>query len=110
MDIWTYSVVDVGRQTDLTGFDVEAVDGSIGKIDEATYETGQSCIVVDTGFWIFGKKRMLPAGVVDRIDLDDRKVYVNRTKDQIKDAPDWDPDNWRSDKYRRSVGDYYGRF
>ena len=44
------------------------------------------------------------------IDLDDRKVYVNRTKDQIKDAPDWDPDNWRSDKYRRSVGDYYGRF
>jgi len=109
MDMWTYSVVDLGRQVDLTGFEVEAVDGSIGKIDEATYETGQSCVVVDTGFWIFGKKRMLPAGVIDRIDLDDRKVYVNRTKDQIKDAPDWDPDDWRSDKYRQRVGDYYGR-
>jgi hypothetical protein len=30
---------------------------------------------------------MLPAGLVERIDATEKKVYVDRTKDQIKDAP-----------------------
>ena len=27
-------------------------------------------LVVDTGFWIFGKKRLIPAGVVTHVDPD----------------------------------------
>jgi hypothetical protein len=94
---------------DLTGFDVEATDGKIGKVDEATYEADASTLVVDTGFWIFGKKRMIPAGVVESIDADDKTVVVQMTKDQIKQAPDYDPDRYRSDaqSYRRELGDYY---
>ena len=65
---------------------VEATDGHIGKVDEASYEAGSSCVVVDTGFWIFGK-RMLPAGVIERIDPEGRKLYVSLTKDDIKEAP-----------------------
>jgi hypothetical protein len=53
---------------------------------------------------------MLPAGVVSRIDTEDRRIYVNRTKDQIKDAPDWDADRWRDAAYRTAHSDYYGRF
>jgi hypothetical protein len=110
MTLWNYRAPDAtDRRVDLTGYDVRARDGDIGKIDEATYETGASYLVVDTGFWIFGKKRMLPAGVVERIDTDERVVHVNRTKDQIKSAPDWDPDAYRSDEsYRTSHGTYYG--
>ena len=78
--------------TDVTGFDVEATDGSIGKVDKATYKTGGSYLVVDTGWWIFGKKRMVPAGVVERVDLDARKVYLRVSKDDVKNAPDYDPD------------------
>ena len=48
----------------LVGYDVEATDGHIGKIDEASTETDRNYLVVDTGFWIFGKKRLVPAGVV----------------------------------------------
>jgi hypothetical protein len=44
----------------------EASDGGIGKIDEATYAAAARCIVVDTGPWIFGKKRVLHARVIDR--------------------------------------------
>ena len=83
---------------DLTGFDVEAADGHIGKVDEATYENGSSCLVVDTGFWIFGKKRMIPAGVVERLDPEARKVFVSLTKDQIKNAPDYDEGRHRDDE------------
>ncbi|HXV33745.1 MAG TPA: PRC-barrel domain-containing protein [Gaiellaceae bacterium] len=112
-DIWTYREaavlgVDVARGVDIAGFGVEAVDGGIGKVDEATYDVGTSYIVVDTGPWIFGKKVLLPAGVVERIDLDEEKVYVNRTKDQIKDSPEFDEASYRDEGYRTAVGSYYG--
>ena len=46
----------------LVGYEVEAADGGIGKVDGATNEVGSSYIVVDTGPWIFGKKVLcLPA-------------------------------------------------
>jgi hypothetical protein len=107
-ELWIYRE-ETWATTDLSGFDVEAADGGIGKIDEATYEIGSSYIVVDTGPWIFGKKVLLPAGVIDRIDHDDRRVYVNRTKDEIKNAPEFDENRYRDDAYRSELGGYYGQ-
>jgi hypothetical protein len=113
VDVWTYRDraqlgADLTRDFDLTGYGVEALDGSIGKADEATYEVGSSYIVVDTGPWIFGKKVMLPAGVIQRVDEDDEKIYVNRTKDQIKSAPEFDDSFVRDEEYRGRLGSYYG--
>jgi len=107
VDIWTYreQTWTAGK---LTGYGVEAADGSIGKIDEASYDVGAGYIVVDTGPWILGKKVMLPAGVIDRVDRDEEKVYVNRTKEQIKNAPEFDPDRSRDETYRSGLGSYYG--
>lgn len=39
---------------------------------------------------IFGKKVILPPGVISDIDTDEEKVYVYRTKDEIKNAPELD--------------------
>jgi hypothetical protein len=64
--------------------------------------------VVDTGFWIFGKKRMIPAGVISRVDHDDRQVYVALTKDQIKQAPDFEEARREQEAYRKELADYYG--
>jgi len=105
-DLWTYPE-SVGR-LDLTGFDVDAADGSIGKVDEATQEVGESYLVVDTGPWILGKKVLLPAGLVERVDRDEEKIWVDRTKDEIEQAPEFDKDTYGSADYRSSVGGYYG--
>jgi hypothetical protein len=95
--------------TDLSGFSVEAVDGGIGKIDEATNEVGGSYVIVDTGPWIFGKKVMLPAGVINDVDLDSETVFIDRTKEQVKNAPQFDPSSYRDDEnYRNELGGYYG--
>jgi hypothetical protein len=102
-ELWTYPET-VGR-LDVTGFEVEAADGSIGKVDESTNETGGSYLVVDTGVWIFGKKVILPAGLVERVDRDQEKLYIAPTKDEIKDAPEFDDD--ASEDYRSAVNDYY---
>jgi hypothetical protein len=111
-DVWTYrDQSSLGANlatTDITGFEVEALDGSIGKVDDATYEVGSSYTVVDTGPWIFGKKVMLPAGVIQRIDEAEEKVFVNRTKDEIKNAPEFDPSMISDDAYRGQLGSYYG--
>jgi hypothetical protein len=106
-DVWTYRDETVG-DIDLTGYSVEAVDGGIGKIDEATYDVGASYVVVDTGPWIFGKKVMLPAGVIDRIDTESETVYVAVTKDDIKNSPEFDEDAVVDDEDRRErLGTYY---
>jgi hypothetical protein len=106
-EMWTFTPSNTG--VDMTGFKVEARDGSIGKVDEATYDTGGSFIVVDTGPWIFGKKVLLPAGVVKDVDLDSETASVDLTKDQIKDAPQFDEDTYRDESYRSEVGSYYDR-
>jgi hypothetical protein len=113
MDPWTFgdeSTIGVdATRMDLSGFSVEATDGSIGKVDEATYGTSGNYIVVDNGPWIFGKKVLLPAGVVQRVDLDSETVFVKRTKDEITNAPEFDEVTYRDDAYRSQVGDYYYR-
>jgi len=94
--------------TNLTGYSIEALDGSIGKVDEATQDVGSSYLIVDTGPWIFGKKVMLPAGVVLRVDPESETVFVSRTKDEIKNAPEFDEDFATNDEYRNRLGEYYG--
>jgi hypothetical protein len=108
---WEYRT-DTGLASagmDLTGYTIAAADGDIGKVDSATYETGASYLIVDTGPWIFGRKVMLPAGVVERIDTVDEKVYVDRTKDQIKAAPEYDPTLAEDRSYRERLGGYLRR-
>ena len=111
-NVWTYRKTispDVTR--DVVGFDVEATDGHIGKVDEASTETSRHYMVVDTGFWIFGKKRLVPAGVVSQIDYPGRNLFVSMTKDQIKDAPDYDEHMRPEDEaYYDKYATYYGRY
>ena len=51
-DPWSYrekSGMTAQGGVNLVGHNVEATDGGIGKVDEATNEVGSSYIVVDTG-------------------------------------------------------------
>jgi hypothetical protein len=104
--MWGYPDEAAARR-DLTWCSIEALDGGIGKVDNANNETGASWLIVDTGPWIFGKTVMLPAGVVDRINSDTQVVHVNRTKDEIKDAPEL-VELYQDQTYRDSLGGYYG--
>jgi hypothetical protein len=63
---------------------------------------------VDTGFWIFGKKRLIP-GLVSTVDHDANTVHVNMTKEQIKSAPDYERADW-DDECRLRYSDYYDTY
>lgn len=111
-EIWDYrSTSGHIAGTDLVGFHVEATDGHIGKIDKHSEDVGASFLVVDTGPWIFGKHVLLPAGTVVRVERDDKKVYIDRTKDEIKNGPEFDPGAHDTDTgYKERYGSYYGPF
>ena len=122
-DLWTYRGDIQPHAEGHDGFHVDAADGHIGTIDEATHDVGDSYIVVDTGFWIFGTRRVVPASAIIEVDLANRRVTLSLTKDQIKSAPDFDappserpadliddPDEQPAGIDRGMLSDYYGQF
>lgn len=102
--IWAF-VGDV-TERQLDGFEVRASDGSIGTVDKATYEVDASYIVVDTGPWIFGKRVLLPAGVIQRVERDAGIVHVGRSREEIRSAPEFQGGSV-TDAYRDRLGRYY---
>jgi hypothetical protein len=111
IEIWTYrSDIGLLEDVDLTGFEVEATDGKVGTIVDAAYELGSSWLVVDTGPWIFGRKVLLPAGTVESIDPEARTVQVDRSREDIKNAPEHDPSGYADQEYRLALADHYARF
>ncbi|MER7823013.1 MULTISPECIES: PRC-barrel domain-containing protein [unclassified Streptomyces] len=109
-NVWAYRVtVDRITDVDLSGYKVEAADGSIGKVDKHSDEAGSAYLVVDTGPWIFGKEVLLPAGTVTGIDVEEKRIQVGLTKEQVKDAPEFIRDqHLESTDYRQLLGGYYG--
>jgi hypothetical protein len=105
--LWNYDPTMTFPDTELVGFDVEATDGSIGKVDQASRDVDDAWVIVDTGFWIFGTRRVLPARLIRQINPGLQKVFLSVSTEQVKDAPDVDPD-WTTDPASRArVGDYY---
>lgn len=113
LTVWKFRESSGFDGSSLIGFAVEAIDGKVGTIDEASIDTDSSHLVVDTGFWIFGTRRLIPAGVVAYVDPEARSVAISLTKAQVKDAPDWDhahaadhsDQTWR-DRYASYYGPY----
>jgi hypothetical protein len=120
-EIWIVSAEVVGgrpggksgntdRMPDITGFEVSARDGDIGKVEEVVQgPDGRTYLVVDTGFWIFEKKRMVPAGIIDTIDVDNRRVNARVTKDDIRKAPDYEAQQRDDDSVRSAHEAHYGQ-
>jgi len=106
VELWAYADPAMGA-LDLRGYSVEARDGGIGKVDRVSDELDARYIVVDTGPWILGKKVLLPAGVIGRIDPDTETVFVSRTKAEVQNAPPFDESTQPGRLYRTELGDYY---
>jgi hypothetical protein len=104
-DIWTFGDQEL-KGLDLTGYEVEATDGPIGKIDMATHDVGNSYIVVDTGVWkARGSRVVIPAGAIQRQGAG--KVYLNRSKRDIENAPPFDGKGGFDAPERAMLDSYY---
>lgn len=77
---------------DFKGMSVYAQGNNekIGTVDDAVVDAEGKFryLVVDLGFWIFGKKVLLPIGRAN-IDSGADRVYVTLTKEQAEDLPEY---------------------
>ncbi len=107
-ELWNYPAAMSPAALDLVDYEVEARDGSIGTVDAATNAVDVAHLVVDTGKWIFGRKVVIPAGLVTEVDEAGHKVWVDLTKDQIKASPELDETHTEDVDFRGTLGSYYG--
>lgn len=78
---------------EIKHFDVYAQNDKVGSIDDVLVDSQDGRFryyIVDTGFWIFGKKVLLPMGL-GKIDTNEKRIYVNSlTKEQVEHLPNFD--------------------
>lgn len=97
---------------EVTNYHIVAKDGAIGHIEDFIADDDDWSVryfVVDTRNWLPGKKVILAAEWILKTDWMSNTVSVDMTQEQIKNAPEYDPDKPVNREYEVRLYDYYGR-
>ncbi|MGL5078792.1 MAG: DUF2382 domain-containing protein [Waterburya sp.] len=101
---------DIFNGEDIKGFSVyDYTNDKIGSVyDIIVDETGRfRYLVIDTGFWIFGKKVLLPVGRAS-VDYSKHRIYAQGlTKEQAESLPKYDEDMTIDYDYEEQVRGVY---
>jgi uncharacterized protein (TIGR02271 family) len=97
---------------DIKGYDVYAANGDdkIGHVDDALVDESSyfRYLVLDTGFWVFGKRVLIPIGRC-RVDNDRNRIYAMglETKEQAERLPEYHEDTIIDRNYEQNVRSIY---
>lgn len=101
---------DIFGGDDIKGYDVyaETNDKVGGVYDVLVDESGRfRYFVIDTGFWVFGKKVLLPVGRA-RIDYDKHRIFATgMTKEQAENLPEYNENMIVDYDYEERVRNVY---
>ena len=92
--MWTFGDIapDGAEHADIEGFTVRAGDDEVGRVVQATFEPGSSCVVIETGLRFLGHRVVVPASFFTAVDVDRETLGVSLTEQQVSDAPTLDAD------------------
>jgi hypothetical protein len=107
--------IDIG--VEVTGYHIKATDGSGGHAEASVMDDegdlhGLSVfryLVVDTRNWLPSRQVRVAPCWAESIRWDERKVRVDLSQQQIKDAPEYHPDIPINRRFAEILFDYYGR-
>ena len=97
--------------SDVSGYDIEATDGEIGDVKDFIIEDKTWAIrylIVDTGGWLPGKKVLIAPQWIERVSWEDSKVFVNLSRDEIEQSPEF-TDGILSRDYEAGLYKHYNR-
>jgi sporulation protein YlmC with PRC-barrel domain len=98
---------------DIRGWDVVDRDGEeLGKVSDLFIDEGERRTrfldVKSGGFLGFGARDILvPSEAVALLDVDDKKVRLDQTREYAAGSPEYDPDTV-DDRYWEGIYAYYG--
>lgn len=97
---------------EVRGYHIEAADGEFGHVDDFIVDDEDWAIrfiVVKTGGWLFGRKTLIQPQWIEGISWNESKMFVNLTREQIEDSPEYDESAPISREYEESLRRHYGR-
>jgi hypothetical protein len=107
-ELWAFRDQAVAR-VDLTGFELQALDGSLGTVAHSVEGSGGGYLVVDPGAAMpLGRQVLVPVGLVEKVDVDQRRVSVRADREQIRNAPVYEPSEPFDERRRSGMDEYYG--
>lgn len=96
---------------DTQGYTIEATDDGIGHVDDFLVDDQSwhiRYLLIDTGNWLPGRKVLISPRWVNSVDWSEGRVYVNVSKAQVKQSPEYDPAQPLEQTYERDLHRYYG--
>lgn len=101
----------LSRASELKGFQLEARDGTIGRVKDLLFDDETwtiRYIVADTGGWLTGRRVLLSPRSVKPGAVDQHRLPVDLTRAQIERSPGIEEDQPVSEQYQRDLHAYYG--
>lgn len=101
------------RNEDIREYTVRAGSGEeIGKVEELLIDEEEGkvrlLIVASGGFLGIGKdKTFIPVDAVKSINENDREVFIDRSREQIAGAPEYDPELAEKSSFYEDVYGHY---
>jgi hypothetical protein len=97
---------------EVSGYHVQGSDDGIGHVvdflvDDATWAIRY--LVIDTGHWWAGHKVIVAPEWATRISFDERKVFMDMTRDAIKNSPAWIEHGTVDRDYEARLHEHHGR-
>lgn len=95
----------------VTGYHIHANDGEIGHVEDYIVDDEKwsiSFLIVDTHNWLPGRKVLIMPHWINHIDFDESKVYVNLSKESIKNSPVFDSSQPVDKDYEIELFKHYG--
>jgi hypothetical protein len=96
---------------EVIGYYIEATDGNIGHVEDFLIDDDVWAIryiVVDTVNWWPGKKVLVAPQWIKDVSWTESRVYVNLTRERIKNAPEYDPTALLDRAYEDKLYEHYG--
>jgi hypothetical protein len=79
------------NEKSLHGYTIHATDGDMGHVDQFYFDDDTwtvRYIIVKTGKFFFGHKVLVSPISLEKLDLENKKLFVNLTMEQVKHSPD----------------------
>ena len=95
---------------EVIGYYIEASDGNIGHVEDFLIDHENWAIryvVVDTVNWWPGKKVVMAPQWIKDVSWTESRVYVDLSRERIKNAPEYDPTAIVNRGYEDKLYDYY---
>ena len=95
----------------LKGFGLQCVDGNIGTVKDFFFDDarwGVRYLVAATSSWMIGRQVLVSPYALISLEVNNRKVVINLTRQEIEDSPALDNENVVSKQFEQDYHDYYG--